>query len=286
LEVKVKDVSVGGVGFLAPRRFEKGTLMFLTLGGADASRVMSVLVRVVRLVAQGNGFWLIGCAFVGKASEEEIQACREGAQPAERPALDRRGWLRLPCYVLTVCRPGGGASNGRWPVEVRDHSSRGLGLIVPDELEQASELRVALPALDGSPQEIQVRVCRRTRLGNGKWLLGCEFCQDSSGQGTAARPTGKNSPATPTPAQGSSRPVTPRPPPEQVSNKLMRVLSRLTTQVLAQQRSWEQELAGDPERLAGLEARVRHVFREVAEQVVAELRIQAAGPALQPSASS
>src|SRR5205809_348397 len=58
--VQVLDVSAHGVGLMSSRRFEPGTILVLELAETAPSPV-SVLARVVRIVARPNGHWLAGC---------------------------------------------------------------------------------------------------------------------------------------------------------------------------------------------------------------------------------
>ncbi|HTU21268.1 MAG TPA: PilZ domain-containing protein [Gemmataceae bacterium] len=73
-QAHVRDVSQGGLALVLRRRFEKGTGLAVELPGAADEEPSTVLVRVVRVSAQPDGFWLLGCAFISALSEDEVQA--------------------------------------------------------------------------------------------------------------------------------------------------------------------------------------------------------------------
>lgn len=163
----VLDVSPRGVGLLVQRRFEPGTLLVLELAGA-ARRPVSVLARVVRLAARSDGWWLVGCTFFGEVDEEELRAFR--AQP------DVAAEVRSPAGQMAVCRRDSPGWIGRWTAEIRDVSVRGVGLLLPAEVEVGARLRIEVVAEGEPPPVTVVRVVRRERQDDGRWLVGCELC--------------------------------------------------------------------------------------------------------------
>lgn len=71
---RIVNISAGGVGLLLACQFSKGTLLrFLLPADVDhASR--DLMVRVVREMEQGNGYWFHGCEFVHQLSDEEMRS--------------------------------------------------------------------------------------------------------------------------------------------------------------------------------------------------------------------
>lgn len=70
----VRDLSTGGVGIVVNRRFEPGTLLSVELQDAEQTVNRILLVRVVRVSADENGRWLLGCAFTSKLTDGELLA--------------------------------------------------------------------------------------------------------------------------------------------------------------------------------------------------------------------
>src|SRR5262249_44027747 len=68
----VRDLSTGGVGIVVNRRFEPGTLLSVELQDAEQTINRNLLVRVVRVISEGEGRWLLGCAFTNKLSDADL----------------------------------------------------------------------------------------------------------------------------------------------------------------------------------------------------------------------
>src|SRR3954470_22992843 len=58
---RVKDISASGIALVLGRRFETGTLVSVELDQANDGDADRLLARAVRLAAQPDGSWLIGC---------------------------------------------------------------------------------------------------------------------------------------------------------------------------------------------------------------------------------
>jgi hypothetical protein len=69
----VQEVSRGGLRLLLNRRFEAGTLLQVELQGRQGGSPGQLLVRVVRVTPEASQWWVLGCAFVGEISEDEVQ---------------------------------------------------------------------------------------------------------------------------------------------------------------------------------------------------------------------
>ena len=68
--VKVKDVSMQGVGLLLSRRVEPGTLLAVTLSNSTRQFSKTVIVRVVHVTAVLGGF-LVGGTFTAPLTYQE-----------------------------------------------------------------------------------------------------------------------------------------------------------------------------------------------------------------------
>jgi hypothetical protein len=68
----VRNLSTGGLGIIANRRFEPGTLLVVDVQDADQTINRTFLVRVVHLSQESKTSWLLGCAFPLKMSESDL----------------------------------------------------------------------------------------------------------------------------------------------------------------------------------------------------------------------
>jgi serine/threonine protein kinase len=71
---KVRDVSARGVGLLANRRFEPGTVLIVEIKDAQGGTDRMLLVRVVRVVEESLRKWVLGCEQCRELGTDEVQA--------------------------------------------------------------------------------------------------------------------------------------------------------------------------------------------------------------------
>jgi hypothetical protein len=71
-EARIRDISPGGVGLLAVRRFERGTGLAIEIPEAGDYAGDTLLARVVHINVLPEGGWLLGCAFVSPLSEDTV----------------------------------------------------------------------------------------------------------------------------------------------------------------------------------------------------------------------
>jgi hypothetical protein len=71
---KITDISATGIGLVYGSRIKPGTVLVITLQGANQKLSRPIPVRVMRAVLQEDDSWLLGCAFVRKLNEEDLQA--------------------------------------------------------------------------------------------------------------------------------------------------------------------------------------------------------------------
>lgn len=87
---EVRNISQDGLALVLRRRYEKGTGLAVELPGSDPQRPFTVFVRVIHVLAQPDGSWLLGCAFVSRLSEEEVRDLAEGPDTtAQEPDAGR-----------------------------------------------------------------------------------------------------------------------------------------------------------------------------------------------------
>lgn len=71
---RVHDVSTGGVGLAMERQIEPETLLLVELRTERGRYARGVLARVVHATPQADGTWFIGCSFVHRLSDTELEA--------------------------------------------------------------------------------------------------------------------------------------------------------------------------------------------------------------------
>jgi hypothetical protein len=69
------DVSLGGIGVSATRRFERGVLLMVQSGDGTHDGFLK-LVQVRHVRPEGERQCFLGCAFVSELSAEELAAIR------------------------------------------------------------------------------------------------------------------------------------------------------------------------------------------------------------------
>ncbi len=69
--VRIKDISMAGIGLVASRRVETGTLLAVTLANPARGFQKTVLVRVIHVAPQVGGF-LVGGAFSTPLTYQEL----------------------------------------------------------------------------------------------------------------------------------------------------------------------------------------------------------------------
>jgi hypothetical protein len=73
-EGTIQDISVDGISLAINSELRPGLFLDLTLTGEDEKNASQpTLVRVRRVTSRGDGSWIVGCTFVKKLSQEEMQ---------------------------------------------------------------------------------------------------------------------------------------------------------------------------------------------------------------------
>lgn len=71
---KVRNLSMGGIAIRLARRFEAGTVLAIDVQGRDETVLRTVLARVIHVLLQNDGSWLLGCAFTSPLNDEDLKA--------------------------------------------------------------------------------------------------------------------------------------------------------------------------------------------------------------------
>jgi len=69
----ISDISATGIGLVFNSRIKPGTVLVITLQGANQKLSRPIPVRVMHATAQDDKTWRLGCAFVRKVNEEDLQ---------------------------------------------------------------------------------------------------------------------------------------------------------------------------------------------------------------------
>jgi hypothetical protein len=74
VSMRVRDVSTGGIGLVSPRRFERGTMLFIEILGSREENLALLVGRVAHVSAHAPGGWLIGCELGRPLTWAEVKA--------------------------------------------------------------------------------------------------------------------------------------------------------------------------------------------------------------------
>jgi hypothetical protein len=91
LPVLIRDVSTGGIGLLATRRFERGTLLVIEVADEEQTTPSPMVGRVAHVTHLDDGDWLIGCQFVGPLSDDDVKAVLRQLPPEADPFVVAEG---------------------------------------------------------------------------------------------------------------------------------------------------------------------------------------------------
>jgi hypothetical protein len=132
----IRDVSVGGLGVVLTRRFERGAALAIEIPAAPDCPGETLLAKVMHTTRLPDGQWLHGCAFVSQLSDDEVQSLVRLAQqqhhtesqaPKDVPAAPEASsptWV-IPQVSLVGSLPGKAAATrlarrlfltGAWPL--------------------------------------------------------------------------------------------------------------------------------------------------------------------------
>jgi hypothetical protein len=69
---RILNISAGGIGLILRCQFSEGTLLYFELPPEMNLADPRILVRVVRVMEQGGG-WFLGCEFADQLSDDELR---------------------------------------------------------------------------------------------------------------------------------------------------------------------------------------------------------------------
>jgi serine/threonine protein kinase len=78
----VRDVSVGGIGILLARRFERGAEILIELPLGPNGSAYALPARVVRVKRETHGHWTLGCEFLKPLTDRELKWLLDQVVPA------------------------------------------------------------------------------------------------------------------------------------------------------------------------------------------------------------
>lgn len=70
----IMDLSVAGVGLLMDRCLEPGTRVLIEIGKSKQVAAFEFGALVAHCTRQPDGAWLVGCAFVARLSDDDLEA--------------------------------------------------------------------------------------------------------------------------------------------------------------------------------------------------------------------
>lgn len=110
------------------------------------------------------------------------------AEPHLTQTEDRRVRVRHTRQLKTYCQRGEGELDQVWWVGyVRDISTAGIGLVIPQRFEPDTTLTVEVESRHSDESRaVQVRVVHAAPQPGGGWLLGCAFARELTGPELAA----------------------------------------------------------------------------------------------------
>jgi len=71
---QITDISATGIGLLLNSSIKPGTVLVITLQGANQKLSRPIAVRVMHATRQDETSWRLGCSFVRKVNEEDLHA--------------------------------------------------------------------------------------------------------------------------------------------------------------------------------------------------------------------
>ncbi len=71
---KARDISTAGIRLILNHHFDPGTMLSVELLSIHQGIARQIQARVVYASAQSGGGWTVGCEFVNRLSDAELQA--------------------------------------------------------------------------------------------------------------------------------------------------------------------------------------------------------------------
>ncbi len=140
-DVRVRNVSQGGIGLQCPSAHTPGSLLSITVPGAGEDA--EVLACVVRCDTLSTGDYSVGCTFAAVLDDHDL--ARFGARRAPGDGDDKRSWKRFPCKAHAFIQK----VRAREPAPVRaavvnDISAGGLAVEAEGDLQVGDLVQIDL----------------------------------------------------------------------------------------------------------------------------------------------
>jgi hypothetical protein len=84
----IRDVSLGGIGLILGRRFERGVGLAIEVPQVGDMPAETLLVRVNHVTSLPGGKWLLGCAFASRLSDDELRGLLRFSPPTNPVQTD------------------------------------------------------------------------------------------------------------------------------------------------------------------------------------------------------
>jgi hypothetical protein len=174
----IRDISVGGVGIVMPRRFEPGMGLAIELPPKADGTSDTLLARVAHVRRLPEGGWLLGCTFISQLSEQELEDLVHLSDVHQEPASAAEpapaGEDAAPAHRKTVVVESiifqSEPQNGRVArLKVNRLVVTGSWPPVP-----GTELRVKFPDAGGDSSANKIRVIRAVEK-DGRWTVTYQF---------------------------------------------------------------------------------------------------------------
>ncbi len=176
-QVRVRDISRGGMKFLTSMKLDPGTLIRIALPTSGSNRETAVLACVMHATPQTDGSYAIGCAFSDELGDDELKQFGGRRERSNTP--DKRAWMRFPGQGQAeyLALPPTGLPGKQ--AEIVNISPTGIGLFVDERLEPGVILDLMLKTRAGEQIfDILACVVYVGPRSEGGWIAGCHFIRE------------------------------------------------------------------------------------------------------------
>lgn len=97
---QIRDLSVGGVGVVLNRRFERGAGLAIEIPETTSCPATTLMGRVVHTTSMPGGQWLHGCEFVSLLSDDELQRLLDLGRAQSKPVANELSPHVVPDVIL------------------------------------------------------------------------------------------------------------------------------------------------------------------------------------------
>jgi hypothetical protein len=175
---QVRNISRGGINFLAEQHFESGAILSVELPGTDG-RSYTVLACVAHVTAEAEGQWAVGCRFSCELGDADLRAFAAATvAPAE---TEQRKWVRFRSKARASYALVAANEESRQQAQVINLSANGVALCLEQSVQAGALLNLELHGPTSS-RIILACVVRVEPEAEGLWLVGCNFIRDLTDQ--------------------------------------------------------------------------------------------------------